>query len=233
MKEAAMPELKMLKVVVGGRGQQGVRVGDQITLMNRREGVVESAVEKQSYEYYTLTSGEKGRLPLDNEVVVLRNVPTDEEEATEALARLANKARKLHDQAFKEMDRTVEVLAASYKTKRNGGHYRPFDLDAAASIARKQETCGIWAAVADNARKHSELKPDVRWLRAILAMRQYAREALCGRYRNSLSRSTSLTSNLQEDLRLDAYSEFLHETDYQPYNDMVAVFLPSFEIKEV
>lgn len=228
-----MPELKMLKVVVGDMYKNGVMIGDQVTLMNRREGVVETAAEKQSYVYYTLTNGEKGRLPIGHEVTVMREVPTEEEDAAEQLRRFAKKMRQYHDHSFKSMDDSVEVLYSQYKAARAKGNYQPFNFDKSATIAREQERAGIWATVVANVEKHEELTPDVRWLRAVLAMRQYAREALTSRYRNTLSRSTSLTSNVQEDLRLDAWSEFLSDTDHWPYNQMVGVYLPGFEIKEV
>lgn len=227
-----MPELKQLRVVVGGRMAQGVMRGDLMTLKGD-DRVVETTVEKQSYEYYTFTDGTKGRLPLDSEVNVQRNVPTPEEDAADNLARFARKMREYHDHAFKSLDKSMEVLTGSYRAARDKGNYRPFDLDKAASIAKDQEEAGVWASVADNVMKHEELAPDVRWLRAVLAMRQYAREALTSRYRNSLSRSTSVISNLTEDLRMDAWSQFLQDTDYHPYNEMAAVYLPSFEIKEV
>jgi hypothetical protein len=225
-----MPELKQLRVVVGSLGKSGVMIGDTMTIRGD-DRVVESANPKQAYVYYTFTDGTKGRLPMDCEVNVQRNTPTVEEEAADRLGQFARSMRRKHDEVFHNLDHQVQTLHDNFKSLRTKGHYRPFDLDKAAGIAKAQEEAGIWAGMVDNMDSHQDLAPDVRWLRQVIVMREYARDALSGRYRNSLSRSTSLTSNLQDDLRLDAFSEFLAFTDHYPYEEMAAIYLPNLEVK--
>lgn len=213
-----MPVTTQLRVVVGDR-YNGVLRGDVVTIKGR-SGTVAAWRELSTNMELTLENGDETwtrRVPLDSEINVLRTVPTDEEKLDNDLRRFSFKAHKKWEESKRGVEHSVAILNQKFLDGRAKGYLYPFDFDQAAEVVVYQERLALWESVMSRV----ESPKDVRGLvMAVMAVREHVTNLLTQRYNRSLSRSSSVISNLTEDIRRDAAAEWLDDTKYLDVEDL-------------
>lgn len=239
-----MPKQVELKVVVGERSG-GVHLNDIMTI-GSVTGKVVKIEPKERWCFFTLrtdtvsgtytscnqsttvhvTAGNvRRKLPMDSEVSVTREVPTEQEARSEALARVAKSAHESYDQARENLKRQFRKLTLdTQKRASDADWYYAFSLDAAGQVAKAQEEFNVWKRVQANAvgMMEQRVHPDLAWVKAVVSERANAVHHLTRPYRDALSRSTSTMSNISEDMELVALANFIDETKWDKPEEVLA-----------
>lgn len=226
-----MPEQVEIKVVVGERSG-GVHIGDVMTI-GPVTGEVIRIEEKTTWCFFHLKEGGpdysvvRRKLPMDSEVKVTRSVLTHEEQAMHDVVRVATDARKRFTtardnlkSAFRRMTLATQVRA------KDGDWYHAFQLDDAGDIAQSQARYDIYKSVQANAMDaiKSGIDQDVAWVGALVTVRSQCTQHLLRGYRSSTSRSSSVLSNLMDDIKDEVMARFLDDTKwYKPEEVLAAV----------
>lgn len=216
-----MPTTVQLKVIVGARGAEGLRTGDTVTIKGRA-GVVQSMRELTTNMEVTLVDHSlqssdqettwTRRVPLDSEINVLRTQPTEEEQLQADLEKFAEMCSTKWEQLNRAMYARLSSIQTALHDGMAKGYAKPFDFDRAASLAALQEEYALWSSVKADIDEDGNL-PSV--VKAVMRVRMTCERRLTARYGNALSRSSSVTHNLQEDMMLDAMAKFLEDTSWE------------------
>lgn len=186
---------------------------------------------KQKYVFITMDSGMRRKFIKGTQVEVRRMVPTDAERTEREVERFVEKVEWYSTMYADQLRKAISNLAERMMANSEDGHTHPMNFDKAADIAMLQEKMWVWRLVA--ARRESfyaslveeqglELDQAEIPLRAVRATIMEARSyLLSSTHHRSLSRSTSVTSNLVDDMKKEAMAEFL---DTWRYMDMAKMF---------
>lgn len=209
-----MPTINQLRVVVGERGESGLMIGDVVTIRSQ-SGTVRGMRELNTNMEVTLDTGTR-RVPLGKEINVLRQIATPEEELAVDVERLTDQADQAMNYSGTAMERKFTKLATSYAEQRQRNILYPFDLDLALEMAKVQEDVAIirsmFARIDAMRESNPEFSEDSLVARAVVVTREECRRVAMAPYRSVLSRSTSVASNLTEDLRREAAVTFIDNT---------------------
>ncbi len=215
-----MPVTREMRVVVGARGGEGLKLGDVVTIKGLT-GCVSSYRELNTNMEIILSDGTANitrRVPLDSEINVLRTEPTDEERVMAELDKLRREADKRWERHNGLMYSRIGTINGRFHEGMDGRWQRPFDMDRAAELAQEQERYLLWNTVKVNA-EHSQTLNGIgineATARAVVALREQCVLSLTGHYSfRALSRSTSVIGNLMEDIQREARAEFIDEVKY-------------------
>lgn len=205
-----MPVTKQLRVVVGERGESGLMRGDTVTIKGA-SGVVAQQRELNTNMEVTFESGHKRGVPLGSEINVLRIVLTDDEQDAEDLERFHTKTISNYEAAKRSVEQMAGLMMNRFLDGQAKGYLYPFDLGLAAELARYQERAALWENIRADM---DDLHDHMAALRAVVRARRMCEARLLGDRRTPLSRSTSVISNLTEDMRNEAMADFLQDTKW-------------------
>ncbi len=227
-----MPKQVEMRVIVGGHRKENLRVGDMITA--QYSGEVVKIEEKVKWAFTTVrtkpytkvgdtatgrqqqvhvTAGNhRFKLPIGSEVNITREMPTDEEELAEKIDRFYERMVRNIKEAKVAPAKAFQAMSARFQEGRKQGWLNAFDLDQAMTVAARQEAAKFWLNIEaqwmDLMDKGNDPKESM--LMAVAAQRERTTQWLLSPYHHEvLSRSTSATSNLREDLERKAAAEFL------------------------
>lgn len=211
-----MPKQVELKVVVGERSG-GVHIGDVMTI-GSVTGEVVRIEEKSVWCFFHLKengpdySVVRRKLPMDSEVKVTREMLDDEESALFDLARVAAEARKDFTAARDNLKSAVRKMTMGIDRRaKDGDWFDAFHLDDAGDVAMSQARYNLYKSVEANAMSGIEagIDQDVAWVGALVTVSSQCTQHLLRGWRSPLSRSTSLLSNLSDDIKDAAMAHFL------------------------
>lgn len=212
-----MPVQKQFRVVVAERGG-GIHIGDQIMLPRGITGLVESLETKATYQHVTLVGGTRGRFPIGSEVNVTREVPTDTEQDNEELQKIAERVSRVCFDSKNNLETSLDRLNDRFTEHMLAGHMDPFNLEMAAGIKSLEMTWRLWSEVEnwiDELSGRPDTNPGTEALRAVMRVRHQCEKELTRRGSvRSLSRSTSVIANLEDDMMREVRIEFLDTTRY-------------------
>lgn len=241
-----MPEVQDLRVVVGETGESGPMLNDVMTI-GKYTGRVVKIENKETWAYITLkvaafdkigttptgrrqkvhvTAGNvRRKLPMDSEVNVMREVETYEERLLRERDKITEEAKASIFMSDKLLADRLEKLASD------------FSLDRAATVQEVKAMNFLWATVEMNANWLIEKKGvDEEWayIPAVMNVMEVCRSKLINRYTHrALSRSTSVISNLIEDIDKDVAAQFIDEWRYRHLTEVHALYLATTEDEEV
>lgn len=223
-----MPKQVEVRVVVGDHGKEGLQPGDVIA--GTVKGTMEvTGIELKQKWAFIYDGNVRIKLPIGSEVNVTRNEPTDAELLNDRLGRFSKRVIEKIAEAKAAPMREVNMLNMKHQEGRKAGYLMSFDLDRAFSVVKAEINESIWRNIEADA-FHAVEKLGVSWseslVRAVVTMNQQATQYLLSDYNHRvLSRSTSLTSNLQDDLKRQAYAEYLDwfKYDTQPSDLLAAI----------
>lgn len=212
-----MPVKKELRVEATNHYGKGIRLGDFLTLPRGISGIVESLETKTTYLHVTLVSGTKGRLPLKSEVNVCREVPTEDEENAAGMSVVTEEVMKNWKHFKSAMNNGLSKLREVHKDRMAKGYTNPIDFDLMAQIKLDEMRWAIYETIRISM---TDLMTDTNTpeggaaLRAVMRARHRLRMDLTKPYQGALSRSSSVISNLEDDMKRQVQAEFLQESNY-------------------
>lgn len=225
-----MPELKELRVVVGYTpGNDTVLVGDILEPWDTY-GAVTKIEEKSTWCYFTLgvLSPVRRKLPIGSEVNVVREVETEDEAMWARADRLLERVKARHQKAQDEYHYRLQRMIKVTKDADATLSY-PFDLDMAFNLAISQEERAIWMHVMADTNyliEDHRNDPRVAAIRAVCSMRERCLRDLTAPHNFRVtSRSTSLSANITEDLRLQAKATFIDTFKYETDPEALLAFV--------
>lgn len=215
-----MPTVQQLRVIVGDF-RTGVQSGDVMTIRGT-SGIVQAQRELHKNMEFTLQTGEDTevirRLPLGSEVNVLRTVPTQDEQDTEDLRRFNTKADKRIADAKAGVKHSLAILNEQYADGVEKNHLYPFNLERAAEVAQYQERLAIWRNIEADAMASGDDR--LALLVAVMRAKRQIESNLKYSRHSALSKSTSVISNIVEEMRRDAGMEFLDDVRWMDVDDL-------------
>lgn len=212
-----MPKKIELRVEAVNNYSKGIRKGDFLTLPRGVSGMVQLMEAKQTYLHITLVGGTKGRLPLGSEINVTREVPTDDEQNLFEMKHVERKVMENHEHYRKAILSGLNKLRETHKKRTEAGYLDPIDFALMADIKMDEMHWAIYETVRvfmvelmtdENTPEHGAA------VRAVMRVRHQLERDLIGRSSRALSRSTSVISNLEEDMRREAAVKFLDESKW-------------------
>lgn len=214
-----MPVKKSMIVSATNNYATGIRKDDEITLPRGISGIVCGLEAKTSYLHVTLVGGTKGRLALGSEVTVGRMVMTDEEKDLDEMVRLSNRVKQNHESLRRAMRDGLNKLEAKYKESLSKGYINPIDFKLMADIKMDEMRWAVYEEIVSHAAGLMEggVPEHVAYLRGALGMKELIESKMITRYGyggRALSRSTSVISNLEDDMKREAHLEFLDDMKY-------------------
>lgn len=217
-----MPYTISLTTIIGDP-KDGPRNGDVVTIKGR-SGTIVSQRELNTNVEFTLQDGDDEwtrRLRIGSQLNVIRTEQTDDEVTWATLQQFNTKVVTYLARSNNTVGKLVDQLIATVKTGLEMGYSRPFDLNEAANIAAKQELALIWRTIKARL-EDSNVTGEWALVYHVSRMREECTIKLTRPYRNALSRSSSVTHNLREDLEMDAAANFLDEIKYLPLDELLA-----------
>lgn len=218
-----MPKQVDIKVVVGERGG-GLKRGDYI-VYGSRSGHVSHVEEKVKWAFVNTQEGERFKVPLDTEVLVTREEPTEEERASDRMADFTRRHMRSIQMSRKNVADMLKSIHKYGTEQFLAGHPMPVSIDSMLSLAAAQADWYWWSQVEDrmaNYMDHHSIVKDKALLWAVADILPMARDYLLYKYNHRvLSRSTSVASNLTDDLKREAAANLLDDFRYDHLDDLM------------
>ena len=220
-----MPKQVDIKVVPGETHRGGgFRKGDYV-VYGAKSGHVSHVELKVKWAFINTTEGERFKVPLDSEVLVTRSEPTDEEKSSERMDDFTKRHLRSINIAKKTVRDQLLNLTEVPLQRINEGVPFALSVDVMLNLAAREAEWYWWAQVEDRMAtymdRYSIAKPQAL-LWAIEEVKEMATEHVVYRYNHRvLSRSTSVASNLQDDLIREAAANFIDDFRYDHLEELM------------
>lgn len=200
-----MPEVTKVNVIVGQRGSD-LRLNDEVMLMNGRTGYIRKLKEGREYVTITLDDGNTGRLRIGSSQVVNRKVATKEEKVADEV----NTFNAEWDKDYKQAEKVVNSLRATINKRWAAGGTTDYsDLQ---QLLTAEAEWKVWCHAVLSIEWMESKDKSVPKVRFTAAMLEQERSQVANQYASSpLSRSTSVISNIMEDVDKFAKQNWLRD----------------------